>query len=874
MNALSRLLSRFIFVRCLALLGLMLPLMTMAESPAGQFNGPAGVNTAPTFTGRPGKLLTDFTTTPPQYDYQTSVAIQNDERILVAGSSDYAIALARYNADGSLDTSFGGGGKITTDRESGNQGKSVVLQTDGKILVAGTSGLIRYNTDGSIDASFGVNGRTSGSYYSVALQMNGNVLVEGDKGLSRYNVNGTLDTTFGNAGTVANALVAFSDDSGHMVTVQLDGKILLAGSIRRLSYYDFSLARFDSNGSLDPSFGVAGIVTTTFSGWDFAHGITLQSDGKILVAGRSNSVIALARYNVDGSLDTGFHGDGKLTTSVDTEAFAHGITLQSDGKILVAGSTRAGSGYDWNFLVVRYNTDGSLDATFDYDGKVITDFGGGDFGYSIAVQSDGKILVTGRGGERNSFALARLNTDGSLDTTFAPPVNTLHASPAYTEQYPSIVLDANVQILDAELSAANSYDGATLTLARHNGAKNQDVFSARTGGTLTLLQTGSYFAVDNVTVGRVTTNGAGALVLTFSANATESLVTKAMKQIAYANTSDAPPANVQIDWTFNDGNTGAQGTGGALSVTGSTIVQITPVNDYPVLTVPLPDISVQATQTLTYIIPTTTFSDPEGESLSYTVEMANGTGVPPWLGFNSSTKTLSGAPGLSDIGVFTIIIRATDSGGLSATATVLVTVSLPAPVVSLTPTSIIFADQNVNTSSPAQTVTLTNTGGAAMGITSIQSSINVFAVTHSCGSSLAVHASCTLYVTFAPLVIGNRTGAITITSNPTNSLLLAVSGTGAANAPSCTLSAMPAHIPPTGRSSTLTPTCTPAATSYSWTGGTCQGTTASTCTVTPTMTTPYSVTGTNSYGSSTASATVTVKSVDLTPILMLLLDEN
>lgn len=198
---------------------------------------------------------------------------------------------------------------------------------------------------------------------------------------------------------------------------------------------------------------------------------------------------------------------------------------------------------------------------------------------------------------------------------------------------------------------------------------------------------------------------------------------------------------------------------------------------------------------------------------------------------------------------------------------------LAAPVVSLSPLALTFADQILGTTSAARTVQLSNTGNAALSISSIVSTVSVFGQTNNCGSSLAAGASCHVNVTFTPVVVGTRVGSITITNNAAGSPHnVTISGVGiASNVPVCTLSADQATIRK-GGTSILMANCSPAASSYSWTGGTCAGISAPTCTVTPAVTSTYGVTGTNSYGSSSASITVTVRPVDLTPILMLLLE--
>jgi predicted heme/steroid binding protein len=187
--------------------------------------------------------------------------------------------------------------------------------------------------------------------------------------------------------------------------------------------------------------------------------------------------------------------------------------------------------------------------------------------------------------------------------------------------------------------------------------------------------------------------------------------------------------------------------------------------------------------------------------------------------------------------------------------------SAPAtPGVSLNPSSLTFADQRIGTTSPAQSITLTNTGIGALTITSILSTTPVFSVTNNCGGGLAAGASCSLGVTFTPVAAGTRVGSIAVTSNTAGSPhSVTVSGVNLASiAPDCTLSASPPSVSKNG-SSTLTASCSPAATSYVWTGGTCVVTTAATCSVTPTSNTSYTVQGANSAGkSNVASATVSV----------------
>ena len=418
---------------------------------------------------------------------------------------------------------------------------------------------------------------------------------------------------------------------------------------------DFALVRYNSDGTLDTSFSGDGKLTTAIgAGNDFGYSVTVQADGKILVAGAShngsNYDFALVRYNSDGTLDTSFSGDGKLTTAIGaSDDYGYSVTVQADGKILVAGYSANGSNND--FALVRYNSDGTLDTSFSGDGKLTTAIGAGhDEGYSVTVQADGKILVAGysSNGSNDDFALVRYNSDGTLDTSF-DFANTLGGTVAFTEGGAAVVLDADVQVLDAELGAADNFNGATLTLARNGGANAQDLFSAT--GTLAALTQGGSLIVGGTTIGTVTTNSGGTLLLTLNSNATNTLVNSALQQIAYSNSSDAPPASVQINWTFNDGNAGAQGSGGPLTATGSVTVNITPVNDPSVLAaIEGTALAYTENQAATAITATITASDVDNTNLaSATIQITgnyeNGQDVLSFTNTASITGTWTAATG-------------------------------------------------------------------------------------------------------------------------------------------------------------------------------------------------------------------------------------
>lgn len=408
----------------------------------------------PTF-GTGGTVMTDINHST---DLANAVAVQSDGKLVVIGetykNNDFTgedFVVARYNVDGTLDTTFGRGGKVRTDFPGlAAVPSSVVIQADGKIVVAGGAfplftflgnfELVRYNANGSLDRSFGTGGIVTttfpeGSYASdVALQSDGKIIAAGtlfvnfipgessdtDFALARYNADGTPDATFGNGGQVSTDFNGLEDDA-FSVLIQPDGKIVAVGSANNpASFYDFAAVRYLSNGTIDTTFGVAGKVQTDFGDQNFdrARTAALQSDGRIVAAGfaisQSGGVqnFAVARYTSNGILDTTFSGDGK--TQIDFGnccQSAAKVLLQNDGKIVVVGGSSGESSED-DFLLARLNPRGSLDATFGVAGQVRTSFGdlnGGANG--AALQSDGKIVAVGfqatATNQRSNFALAR-----------------------------------------------------------------------------------------------------------------------------------------------------------------------------------------------------------------------------------------------------------------------------------------------------------------------------------------------------------------------------------------------------------------------------------------------------------------------------------
>ena len=355
------------------------------------------------------------------------MAVQADGKILLRLDGELIgdFSLARINANGGLDNTFDGDGMLTTDFGGTNdQANSLAIQADGKIILAGKTGssttssfaVARYNSNGNLDNSFSSDGKqvvAVGSYSyanSVAIQADGKLFVlgintEGSKisiASARFNgTDGSLDPNYNATGLLIDRLNQGSTFYTS-AAVQPDGKILAAGYSFNGLDVDFALTRYNSDGSFDNSFSGDGKLLTDFGGTnDRANAIAIQPDGKIVLAGISGGKFAIARYNTNGSLDINFDGDGLQTTSFGNADSVTAVAIQSDGKIIVAGTG-----------IIRYNTNGSPDISFDTDGKLSTPFICDD----LKIQGDGRILALGK----STFpSVARYNTDGSADISFA-----------------------------------------------------------------------------------------------------------------------------------------------------------------------------------------------------------------------------------------------------------------------------------------------------------------------------------------------------------------------------------------------------------------------------------------------------------------------
>jgi len=409
-----------------------------------------------TVYGPPGSVDTSFqsghvvTPVGPSDAYATAMAAQADGKILVVGKSydhqgDFAVL--RLEQDGKLDQAFGEGGLVITEVGQGaDLAQAVVVDDEGRIVVAGSSSsadtgidfaLVRYLPDGTLDASFGDGGRVvtalgtdTDRALSMVLQADGKIVLGGDTNrgtsstgvdfaLCRYQDDGALDASFGEAGCAVQSVAENTGtDSVYALALQeVDGKnyIVAAGGEG-----DFMLARFDERGELDDSFGDSGSVVGVFgSVIGAARGVAINQAGGIVVGGHVGHDFALAQLTADGSLDADFGEEGKVLTAVSADNWdeAQGLALEDSGSIVVAGWAYEGASSSANTVVVRYQPSGSLDTDFGEAGIVVSEVAAPtkpDQSMALLLSADDRVpavrlLVAGTAVDSVSkFAVTRL----------------------------------------------------------------------------------------------------------------------------------------------------------------------------------------------------------------------------------------------------------------------------------------------------------------------------------------------------------------------------------------------------------------------------------------------------------------------------------
>ncbi|MCS6916269.1 MAG: delta-60 repeat domain-containing protein [Chitinophagales bacterium] len=399
----------------LPLLLLMVPELTRAQAGAFDltFNG-NGYNTTAVGNGD---------------DVGQTLLQQPDGKILVAGESHSGLsadaAIVRYNADGTLDQTFGNNGSFTYAMSVSyfETIKGIALGSDGKITAVGyyfsplftfEVFLLRLNPDGTLDQTFGNGGTLSISVgagsdlaNAAAIQPDDKIVITGyydnsgniDIFVIRLNYDGTFDATFGGGDGLASVAIGSAEDYANALALQSDGKIVVAGKATVGSGTDFAVVRLNSDGTLDNTFSSDGKVTLNINGNDNGLAVALQSDGAIVVCGEafdgSSFNVGVARFTASGVADNTFSGDGKLSTAVGSTydgGFAVGI--HANGKIIVGGLYATSTGDD--MMLIRYTSTGTLDAGFGTNGIAKFNLGFNEAIYALAVLTSGKVLVAGK----------------------------------------------------------------------------------------------------------------------------------------------------------------------------------------------------------------------------------------------------------------------------------------------------------------------------------------------------------------------------------------------------------------------------------------------------------------------------------------------
>ncbi|MCL7765366.1 T9SS type A sorting domain-containing protein [Polaribacter sp. Z014] len=402
-----------------------------------------------------------------------------------------------HSQNGNLDLSFGTNGIAITDVSNNSlddTSASVIVKDNGSILQTGSAkntmgnkdfSLVQYDSNGLLDTAFGTNGITildiNGSdeiANSSVLQSDGKIITVGytsntttDIIVARFNSNGTLDTSY-----AINGIFTYNsggDDYAKRVTILPDNKILIGCEISS----DYGVIKISETGIIETSFGTNGIVTTDLGLGDNLSGLQLQSDGKILIVGTSGKMgagdgdvydKALIRYNSDGSLDTSFNATGIIFTSFENgkNDGGYSINIQSDGKIIVNGSSEDIQGFD-KIALARYNINGSIDATFGTNGTTFTNYSDYDLSFTSLIQNDGKIIIGGYFINittlQRDFILSRYNTNGVLDNTFgANGITTTDLNNSSRDFGYSLAFQTNNKILLAGYTKENggTYDFA------------------------------------------------------------------------------------------------------------------------------------------------------------------------------------------------------------------------------------------------------------------------------------------------------------------------------------------------------------------------------------------------------------------------------
>jgi uncharacterized delta-60 repeat protein len=398
------------------------------------------------------------------------------------------LAAGALAAGGDLDSTFSHDGKVKTPIGSGDDlARGMAIDSQGRIVVAGSAqagstyeiGIARYRPNGALDRTFSGDGKVmapigpNSDAGGVAIDSQDRIVVAGSTSsgsgsvsgnrafaIARYRTNGSPDPTFSGDGRTTTDFSG-AQDAAADVAIDSHGRIVAGGSIGG-EPADFAVARYRPNGSLDPAFSGDGKTTTHIRASADIRSLAIDSQDRVIAAGSSfngsQSDFAIARYRANGSLDPDFSHDGTTITPFGAaNDSAYGVTIDSQDRAVAVGQTL--NGMATNFALARYRANGSLDQGFSHDGRTITSIGSShDSAYSVAIDPQGRIVAAGSGanGFYSDFALARYRANGSLDSTFSGDGKKMTSFGSFGDSAVGVAIDAQARIVAAGIASDGS----------------------------------------------------------------------------------------------------------------------------------------------------------------------------------------------------------------------------------------------------------------------------------------------------------------------------------------------------------------------------------------------------------------------------------
>ncbi|HJQ83652.1 MAG TPA: hypothetical protein VKA21_06230 [Candidatus Binatia bacterium] len=719
-------------------------LVLLLSGPALRVARAAAGDPDPSF-GVAGNATADFG----GFDQAFAVAIQADGKIVLAGSSVDAanhsdFAIARFDASGMPDASFGTGGKTIVDLGGDDGAFGVAVQPDGKIVLVGATliagnanfGVVRLDGAGMLDPSFGTGGKAFVDFdgddtaFAVARQSDGKIVIAGHSidvdgngnfAVARLETGGLPDGQFGSGGETFVEFDGFDQAFG--VVLQADGKIVVAGTTHlENGDSDFAVARLDGVGAPDPTFN-GGTVVVDVGRFDEASAVRMQSDDKIVVAGFASdgttSDFAVVRRLSNGTRDMAFGTNGTAVVDFGAADQAYGLALQSDGKAVAAGITTI-SAQNSNFAAARLDVGGLADGSFGMSGKASVDLGGIDEGYATAIQADGKIVVGGRtgpsDGANSDFAVVRLLAVGGTTTTTTVPATTSTSVGSTTS---TTGTSPTTSTTSTTLPPTTT---TTTTMTTSTTAPVPTTTGTSAPGT---TSTTGVASTTTSTSAPATTSTTGASTTTASTSSTASSSTSTSSTPGSTSTTGSAPT------TTSTSAPGTTSTTGAASTTTTTSSSTSSSTSSPATT------STTVSTSSTVSSSTSTSSSPGSTSTTGSVPTTTSTSVPGTTSTTGSTSTT------------TTTTSSSTSSSTSSPGTTSTTVSTSSTVSSSTSTS--SSPGSTSTTGSVPTTTSTSTTGSVPTTTSTSTPVTTSTTASTSSTSTTLPPGCRREATYASI---------------------------------------------------------------------------------------------------------------------------